>query len=171
MYRNGFGRFDGSDQDATPVGINVAVGAVAIVLATFLAARFALADAGFQDAVVMATIGVFAASTVDLAAVVLLLGPAWMIMNGFLVNRSGDLSWHGAADLYRFLLLAGAGAAGLVVGEIVRRVRDLQGRWRLGAVIDAMSTEFDEEKHRAGSGVRSGDRGVVRGTDADRQGS
>ncbi len=67
------------------------------------------------------------------------------------------------------VLLAAAGGLGLALGALVGQVRDLQDRWRLGFLAQAMSTEFrspefrprefapkefgstdfDEEKHRA----------------------
>lgn len=150
MFWSGFGGFVRSDDDGTPVGINVAVGAVAVTAATFLAARLPVADAAGRCAVVALVLGAFALITVDPAAVLFLLPAAWMIMNGFLVNGSGDLSWHGPADLYRFLVLTGVGAFGLVLGELTRQIRETRDRRRLGAVVGAMATEFDEEaSHRA----------------------
>jgi hypothetical protein len=153
MFRTWFagGSVRSGDDDRTPVGINIAVGAVMIIVAMFLAARLPVADATWRSASVAVALGTFAAFTVDPLALAALLLPTWMIMNGFLVNRLGDLSWHGIADLYRILALAGAGGLGLMLGEITRRAHGLRERWRLGVVVEAMAaTEFDkEEGHRA----------------------
>jgi len=132
------------------VGINIAVGAVLITMVTLIAAQVPVASAGWRYGLVEASVGVFAAFTLDPAAVLFLVLATWMIVNGFLVDRSGDLSWHGSADVYRFLILVAVGVAGLGIGEISRRVSDLRERWRLGAVVEAISREFDEEgRHHA----------------------
>lgn len=58
-------------------------------------------------------------------------GLAWADLNGFLVDRGGDLRWHGRADAYRLLLLVavGLGAGLLRVGWSgwVGRRRSVQG--------------------------------------------
>lgn len=153
MFRTWFGdkSVRSGDDDRTPVGINIAVGAVVISVAIYLAAWLPVADAYWRCASVAVAVGAFAAITLDRLALVALLLPTWMIMNGFLVNRLGDLSWHGTADLYRFLALAGVGGLGLILGEITRQVRGMRERWRLGVVAGAMATtEFDKkEGHRA----------------------
>lgn len=46
---------------------------------------------------------------------------AWFIVNGFLVDRLGELRWHGPADVARAAALTTTAAAGLVIGQ--RRVR------------------------------------------------
>ena len=111
MFRTWFGdrSVHSDDDDRTPVGINIAVGAVVISVATYLAAWLPVADATWRCAVVAAAVGAFAAFTLDRLALAALLLPTWMIMNGFLVNRLGDLSWHGTADLYP---ISGSGRRG-----------------------------------------------------------
>jgi hypothetical protein len=41
----------------------------------------------------------------------------WLVTDGFLENRSGELTWHGSTDLYLILLLVVAAAIGLAAGE------------------------------------------------------
>jgi hypothetical protein len=151
VFTTWFGRSARVDDDAgTPVGINLAVGAVTITAAVFVAASVPIADPQWRCAVVAVAVGLFAAFTLDWPAVAAVVLPTWMIMNGFLVNRLGDLSWHGRADLDRFVVLVVAGCLGLAVGKAHRRVHGLRERWQLAAVVHEMRTEINEEtKHRA----------------------
>ena len=90
MFRTWFGdrSVHSDDDDRTPVGINIAVGAVVISVATYLAAWLPVADASGGDARAwLVAVGAFAAFTLDRLALAALLLPTWMIMNGFLVNR------------------------------------------------------------------------------------
>jgi K+-sensing histidine kinase KdpD len=48
-------------------------------------------------------------------------GLAWLVVNGFLVDRFGELSWHGPADVYRAVMLAVAGLLGLLIASVRRR--------------------------------------------------
>jgi MFS family permease len=151
VFTTWFGRSARIDDDTgTPVGINVAVGAVTITAAVFVAASVPIADPQWRCAVVAVALGLFAAFVVDWLAVAVVVLPTWMIMNGFLVNRLGDLSWHGWVDLDRFVVLVVAGCLGLAVGAAHRRVHGLRERWQLEAAVQEMRTEFNEEtKHRA----------------------
>jgi hypothetical protein len=40
-----------------------------------------------------------------------------------LVDRFGELSWHGTADIYRALMLISAGVLGLLIAAMRRRRR------------------------------------------------
>lgn len=153
MFWTWFGRFLNAEDDGTPVGINITVGAVAMVVSAFIAARIPTADPQLRCAVVALAIGGFAAFTVDRRALVAVILPAWLIMNGFLVNRLGDLSWHGTADVDRFLVLVVAGAAGLVAGATGRRLHGVRDRWQMGALVEQMqvhemNAEINEETKR-----------------------
>jgi hypothetical protein len=97
-------------------------------------------------AVLVAVVGVFAVVTLDqraLAGVALL---AWLLMNGFLENRLGELSWHGSFDLFLLMVLVLAGAVGLALGEVYRAVRELRARWRAGAEAARLAAGFDEKE-------------------------
>jgi hypothetical protein len=108
----------------TPVGINVGVGSLLMVCAGLAGA--AGAGDGWRLSVVAFALAGFAAVTQDQLALapVALLG--FGILNGFLVNRYGQLSWHGSADLWRLMVLVMAGAVGLGLGAGYRELRD----WR-----------------------------------------
>ena len=140
-----------SRDDATPAGINVAIDVVAIVAVAFVAAAFPPVDGGWRWAILAAGVGGCAALTIDSPAVVaVVVGLAWLVGNGFLVDRAGELSWHGWADFYRLLVLLAAGAAGLLTARLGRLARE----WRDLAQIDAavrqkVLTMNDEEKQRA----------------------
>jgi hypothetical protein len=45
---------------------------------------------------------------------------AALVADGFLVNRLGELSWHGAADAYRLCVAAGSAGLGLLLGALHR---------------------------------------------------
>ena len=48
-------------------------------------------------------------------------GLAWLVVNGFLVDRVGELPWHGPADVYRAAMLTLAGVLGLLIAAVRRR--------------------------------------------------
>jgi MFS family permease len=133
-------------QARTPVGINLALGTAMIVVAALLAAVIPATHAGWRFALVATAVGLFAALTLDqlaLAAVALL---SWLVVNGFLVDRLGELSWHGSADLYRMLLLVVSGAFGLAAGEVYRQLIALRTRWMAEAHEGATALDVDEEE-------------------------
>jgi hypothetical protein len=114
------------------------------------AASVPIADPQWRCAVVAAALGLFAAFTIDWLAVAALVLPTWMVMHGFLVNRLGDLSWHGRADVDRLVALVIAGGLGLCTGAAYRRMHGLRQRWELAGLVHEMRTEINEEtKHRA----------------------
>jgi hypothetical protein len=53
----------------------------------------------------------------------------WLVGNGFLENRSGELSWHTSPDLWLIGVLVVAAAVGLALGDGYRQLRDLRRRW------------------------------------------
>lgn len=128
-------------EERTPVGINLAVGAVVMIGAAWVAAAFPVADPGWRFAVMALVAGGFAAVSGDqlaLAGVVLL---GWLVTNGFLENRSDELSWHGSPDLLLATVLVLAAAVGLAAGDGYRQVRAVRARWL---------AELDEEEGRDG---------------------
>lgn len=135
-----------SAPERTPVGINLAAGTGMVIAAALLAAPIPFAHTGWRFAVVALAVGLFAALTLDqlaLAAVALL---GWLVVNGFLVDRFGELSWHGSADLYRMLLLVVAGAFGLAAGEAYRQLAALRTRWMAAALEEAEAKDVEEEE-------------------------
>jgi hypothetical protein len=106
----------GERDDGPPVGLTIAGGSVAIVGAALVAALVPPADSAWRLGVMVAVIGVFAARSRQWQAMAALVPLAWLVVNGFLIDRYGVLAWHGAADAYRLLLLTLAAAAGLAIG-------------------------------------------------------
>jgi MFS family permease len=118
-----------------PQGILVGIGSLAVIAAGFVAAAVPQADATFRYGVLVGTIMAFAAVADVWAASVAVGVIGFLVFDGFLVNRLGELSWHGSADLSRLLALAAAVAFGRLVGEIYRSSRLLRpGRPRSHAV-------------------------------------
>jgi hypothetical protein len=130
---------DGGER--TPVGINLAGGALTLVVVALGAGTLPASAPWWRFAALAAAVGGFAAVTLDevaLAGVVLV---GWLIANGFQENRLGELSWHGSPDLWRVMVLVVSGASGLAVGEAFRQVRD----WRAGTRLSRATVNLDEE--------------------------
>jgi MFS family permease len=109
----------------TPAGINLAGGAVAVVVAAVVAA----AVPPLRFVAIPTVVGGFAAITGDqlaLAGVVLL---GWLTTNGFLENREGELSWHHDTDIRFLMIFVVVAAIGLATGECYRQVRELRARY------------------------------------------
>jgi len=89
--------------ERTPVGINVGIGCALMVVAGFVGV--AVPNAGWRLATIALAVAGFAAATLDQVALAPVLVLGFAILNGFLVNQHGQLSWHGSADLGRLMLL------------------------------------------------------------------
>jgi K+-sensing histidine kinase KdpD len=90
-------------------GLAIAYGALLVLIAVLSALRAHLGLPA-QTTVVVAGVAVLAWWVRPWAA----LGAAglgWLFLNGFLVNRQGDLRWHGRDDTVRIVLLAGVAVA------------------------------------------------------------
>nr|BFE59076.1 hypothetical protein GCM10020063_036020 [Dactylosporangium thailandense] len=98
---------------AAPTGITLAAGAGAVVATALVAAAATAPDEPVPRLVAMAAV-VAAAGGLggNLIAVPGTAAIAWTVLNGFLVNRLGVLTWHGSADAIRLSVLAGAALAG-----------------------------------------------------------
>ena len=105
-------------------GVDVALGAVVVVFAALAAAAIPSGDIGWRLVAVAAAVGLFAAWTDDGLAAAFIVGLAWLVVNGFLVDRYGQLSWHGWADLLRLLVLVAAAGVGIVLGRSRRITAD-----------------------------------------------
>lgn len=136
------------ERSRTPLGINIGIGAVMVLAAAVVAALIPVEYTGWRFAVVAVAVGLSAVVCVDHVALapVALLG--WLVVNGFLVDRFGELSWHGSSDLYRMMLLVMAGALGLAAGEARHQIQELRTRWRTGAEWQAPVAHINEEERR-----------------------
>ena len=100
-----------------PVGINLAWGAVAVVVAGFVAATVPARHSDARLLVVAVTVGLFALLTGDARAAGAVVALGWLVDNGFLVDRFGQLAWHGNADLLRLAVLVTVAGLGLLVAR------------------------------------------------------
>jgi MFS family permease len=136
--------------DPVPVGINVGIGSVSIIAAALVAALLPAADGPVRLGIVVAAVGLFAAVTVDQRALAGIVVAGWLVANGFLENRLGQLSWHGSTDLSLITLSVMAGAVGLAVGEAYREIRRLRAHRRAEAQLRELTAHVEEGgKHDA----------------------
>jgi hypothetical protein len=99
-----------AEHGRTPFGIDLALGTVAMVAAVAVAAPFPGIPA--RVVIVSLALGVFTAFVDDprAAAPVAVLG--YLLFDGFLVNRFGDLTWSGTTSVWpvaAFLAAVGLG--------------------------------------------------------------
>jgi hypothetical protein len=116
----------------------VGAGSVAVVGAALLAALIPGPYTGWRFAVVAAAVGLVAAVSRDGWAVAASVVLGWLVVNGFLVDRMGELSWHGSPDLLRLMLLVLIGGSGLVLGDAMDGLRAMRNT----------KTENDEKEKR-----------------------
>lgn len=134
--------------DRTPLGIAVGVGAVTMIVAGFVAALIPTAYPGWRFAMIAAAVGVFAAISMDQIALAIIAVIGFLISNGFLEDRFGQLAWHGSTDLWRLLLLVMIAACGLATGEGYRFIRAIRARDHSADTMPA-AAHIEEEKHGA----------------------
>jgi hypothetical protein len=99
----------------TPTGIAVGLGAGFLLVAAVLGATVPANDPGLRVAPMVIAVALTGALTGDRLAAAGIAVTAMLVVNGFLVNEDGQLSWHGRADLWRIGALAVACAVGLVL--------------------------------------------------------
>jgi hypothetical protein len=126
--------------ERTPVGINVGVGSVVMVGAGLVGAAIPGTEGGLRFAVIALAVAGFAAATLDELALALVVPLGFGVLNGFLENRYGQLSWHGSSDLRRLMVLVICAALGLTAGETVAYVRRPRTTW--------LEMRIDEEERR-----------------------
>jgi hypothetical protein len=132
----------------TPVGINLGIGTALVVAAVLAAAVIPPVDNDWRFGVVAGAVGLSAALAADQWALLGVALIAWLLDDGFLVNRLGELSWHGSSDIGRMLLLVAAGTLGLLVGLAYRRVRAVRSQRRFDAALQALVRDVNEEEKR-----------------------
>jgi len=134
--------------DATPTGISLGIGAAIVLAAVLVAAVIPPHYPGWRFGVVAVAVGLFAAWSGDQLALLGTAAIAWLLANGFLTDRLGELSWHGSSDFWRMVALIGSGTFGLLLGVAYRQVRELRSRWRLDVAARVLATQVDEEEKR-----------------------
>ncbi len=134
------------DDDRTPVGINIGIGAVAVVAGAVLVAFVPAAHLWWRLGLMALLVAGFAAVTVDqwaLGGVVLMV---WLVANGFFENHQGQLSWHGSTDLGFAMVLVVAAAVGLAVGQVCRAMAAWQARHALGRAVSQLDVDKEESR-------------------------
>jgi len=113
---------EASREPDTPTGISIGLGCVVVVAAALVAALVPASAGGVRLGVLAVALAGFAAVAVDPSAAAFVTVTGFLVFDGFLVNRLGQLSWHGADDLHRLELLAVASLLGHGVGTAYRWV-------------------------------------------------
>jgi hypothetical protein len=116
-------RSERTRSDRTPVGIQLGAGMAAVLVALIVAAMIPASVGVGRLAPVAVALIVTGVYMVDPAAVAFVAIVAYLLVIGFLVNRYGVLTWHGAPDMYRLLAIAVSAGAGQLLGAVRRRVR------------------------------------------------
>jgi hypothetical protein len=107
---------DQARAERMPSGIVIAFGALTIVAAAALAGVIPASDNDPRLAVMAGALAVYAACCHDVVAVLAVVPLAWLVQDGFLVDRFGVLVWRGWSDVDRLGLLVLAAAVGLAAG-------------------------------------------------------
>lgn len=116
-----------ADDERRPTGLAVAGGAVVVVGAAVLAAL--LVDTpGPRLGLLTATVLVFTAAAGDGKAAIGVSAMAWAVGNGFLINRLGQLTWHGRLDVWFVMGLLSAVSVGMVTAQVREGMRSRR-RW------------------------------------------
>ncbi len=134
--------------DRIPVGIDLGLGAAAVVVAACVAAAIPAVDAGCRFGVVAFAVGVFAAVTADPLAGAGVALIAWLVVDGFLVDRLGQLAWHGSSDLLQIMVLALVSALGIAVGQADRQIRATRAQRLVQREWRRVAEEVDEREKR-----------------------
>lgn len=98
---------------AVPIGVTLAAGTAGVVLVALVCAAATPPAAAVARLVALAVyVAAVGAVGRDLVAALATAAIAWTVLDGFLVNRLGVLTWHGSADAARLGVLLAAAAAG-----------------------------------------------------------
>lgn len=104
-----------------PLGINTAVGAVAVVACCLVPTGVDAPGRDARLALLALGVAVFGATVGDLAAVAVTAGVAFLLFDGFVEGHQGDLVWNGRSDVLHVALLYAAGLLGLLLAAAHRR--------------------------------------------------
>lgn len=107
----------------TPSGISAAVGALVVVVCCVAPPHLDAAGVTARLAVLALGLAAFSAAVVDVVATVATVGVAALLFDGFVLDRYGELAWHGEVDALRLAVLVGAALLGLAAGAARLAVR------------------------------------------------
>jgi hypothetical protein len=101
----------GTGSPRTPFGISLAAGAAVMVAGAMVAAGLA-GDVPGRLAVVALALGGYVALVDDVRAGLATAGLGYLLFDGFLVNRYGELTWDGTTTIWclvAFVMIVGGG--------------------------------------------------------------
>lgn len=126
----------------TPFGINVAAGA-GVVVASVAVAPVLFPEPAARLLVVVIAVGGFAALADDIRAGLAAGGLGYLLFDGFLVNRYGELTWTGTTSVWHLVAFALA----LALGLGWRGLRSIRARVAADAELNALldTIESDEK--------------------------
>lgn len=107
-------------EERVPSGIVVSIGAAAVTAAAFAASAITETEPVLRYAVLAVTVLVFSVVTGRWGASACVAAIGYLVFEGFLVNRFGELTWSGPADAARITALITAVVLGRLIGDIVR---------------------------------------------------
>ena len=118
-----------------PFGINVAISTSAALAAAVVGALIPTGDPGWRVVPMCIALAAAGWATVDLAAGAIGAVVGFLLVNGFLINRLGNLSWHGSADAYRLAAVAACVGLGWAAGVARRLIRNRRS-WQLESLLE-----------------------------------
>ena len=124
-----------------PLGINAALGAVVVVVLCAVPSSVTGPEIDARLAVIAVGLTVLAAAIVDVAAVAISVGIAFLLFDGFVEGNQGVLVWHGRTDLVRLGVLCLAAATGLVIGAWQQR-----GARRTAAALSSSGSKVPSQR-------------------------
>jgi hypothetical protein len=110
-------------EPATPAvatGFAVALGTTVVVVAAFAAELVPAPASGLRLGLMAVALAACAVVTANLRAAALVMVIGYLVFDGFLANRMGELTWTGAPDVRRLCVLAAGTGVGLVAGAARR---------------------------------------------------
>jgi hypothetical protein len=109
------------EDDLPPAGIETGLSAAGVLVGTIVAACLPTSLGDWRLTPVAAALVVTGAWVRHVRVLALAALVASLVVDGFLVNRLGELSWHGTADAFRLCVAAGSAGLGLLLGTLHRR--------------------------------------------------
>src|SRR5262245_25182986 len=145
---SGLARPVGGGTTRLPYGIGLGVGMVALIVACGIAALFP--EPGVRLAVVAGATAVCAAVLGDARAAFAVGGVGYLLFDGFLVNRYGELGWQGPTSMRQIAVFAAAAAAGLGL-HAIRSLRTATARTPEPEVFASNPAETEKTKESHGA--------------------
>jgi hypothetical protein len=112
-----------SGYDRTPFELGIPLGALTMVVAALIdSAAVAPRHEGARIAVIAAAVAIFCALVGEWRSGVATALVGYLLLDGFLLNREGDLTWSHTSSPYAVAAVAVAAVAGMLAGWSFRRL-------------------------------------------------